>query len=189
MKKTVISYFFYILLAAAVAFAQPSDEGVQKEESLSSDRKPWREKREKMRPHPQSYQKRDFVAGGPHGLLNNPHVQKFLELTEEQQQQLSEGSAELESEKEQLRTALEAAAMKQAAILTESVVDEEKLMQAVEETGRIRTDMAKNRMKHLMLIRRVLTPEQTDAAKNMMQQNRGEFMREVHQRRKKSAEE
>ncbi|MEO0109075.1 MAG: hypothetical protein ABIK62_07925, partial [candidate division WOR-3 bacterium] len=60
--------------------------------------------------------------------------------------------------------------------MTEDKVDEEAVMREVEESGRLRTEIAKLRMRALLLVKATLTPEQFKALRQLMS-------RQIRQRR------
>ncbi|MGQ9662101.1 MAG: Spy/CpxP family protein refolding chaperone [Kiritimatiellia bacterium] len=93
------------------------------------------------------------------GLFGREMAEK-LGLTEEQQTALRATLRELHEKIAALESELAESARQQAERLTEDNVDEEALMRQVEETGRIRTEIAKLRLRALLLIRASLTPEQ-----------------------------
>jgi Spy/CpxP family protein refolding chaperone len=105
--------------------------------------------------------------------LRNPEVAARLGLTEAQREAIDEGVARLKKGHLALRSQMEKAAMKQARLMTAKKLDEDALMAAVEATGKLHTQQAKLRIRHLLFIRRTLTPEQSKMLQRMIQERRG----------------
>jgi len=93
-------------------------------------------------------------------ILKNPELADRVGLSEEQEKTLRDGFFDLGKQKIAKEAELKLAAMEQARILTESEIDETALMAAVEETGRVRTELAKLQMKKLLLMHRTLDDQQ-----------------------------
>lgn len=110
-----------------------------------------------------------------HGRLLERIVQS-QELAEElglSEEQIGEFKAMLFDFKEQeieLRAELEKAGIRQARILMAEKVDEKALMEAIEHTGEVRTELAKLRIRPLLVIKETLTPEQLEKAKQMLRE-------------------
>ena len=114
------------------------------------------------------------AEGGLFGrALQNREIAEKLGLSEEQRDAIREQVEDLKQEHIELKERLEAAAMNQARLMTADDLDESALMAAVEETGRIHTQQAKLRVRHLLFMRRILEPEQAEALRNMMRARRG----------------
>ena len=72
--------------------------------------------------------------------------------------------------------------MEQVRLLSEKTVNEKDVMKAVEKTGALSTEIAKVRVKKLLLVKKVLTPEQVEKVEEMRQnatRARHERMREM----------
>jgi Spy/CpxP family protein refolding chaperone len=93
-------------------------------------------------------------------IIRDRELAERLGLTEDQIRTLKDGVYKLKLQEIDLRAALEKSAMEQAKLMTAEKVDEKALMDAVEKTGSIRTELAKLRVKGLMLLRDTLTGEQ-----------------------------
>jgi len=115
---------------------------------------PLRQEHEARSPHKDAY---DTLLDR---LVANREVAEHMGLTDGQITRLRDESHELRLRQIDLRAELEKAALKQARVMTEEAVDEEALMRAVEDSGSIRTEMAKVRMRQLLLLRNVLTKDQ-----------------------------
>jgi Spy/CpxP family protein refolding chaperone len=111
--------------------------------------------------------------------LRHPRMAEELGLSAEQRQVIDEQLAALEEAHIELRAKMEKAALKQARLMTEKELDEAALMAAVEETGRIHTEMAKLRIRHLLFMQQTLTPEQVEKARSIIR----ERMKRHHQER------
>jgi hypothetical protein len=93
-------------------------------------------------------------------ILDEPEKVAEIGLSAEQVGALKEGVARMDAELTQLRGALQAAGGKQALLITAETPDEAEVMRAVEEAGRIRTEIAKLHVRKLLLARKTLSREQ-----------------------------
>lgn len=93
-------------------------------------------------------------------IAGNPEVRKDLGITDEQVSRLRNGFYELRNRQVDLRAALEKGGLEQAHLMTQPDVDEGALMKVIENTGRTRTEMAKLRVRQLLLVKKTLTQEQ-----------------------------
>ena len=101
-------------------------------------------------------------------LAGNPEFLEKIGLTEEQIETFSEGMYELEKEQITLMAEAQIAALEQARLMTAEEIDEKALMKAVEETGAISTELAKIRVRRLILLKKTLTPEQFQEIRTML---------------------
>jgi Spy/CpxP family protein refolding chaperone len=112
--------------------------------------------------------------GGQDGLLrdllSDPDLAVKAGISEQQMIALRTGLEALKPELEKLRWDLEKTALEQAELMSKMTPDENALMQAVEKTGAIRTEMAKTQMKSLLLVRRTLSPEQIEKVKVLVRE-------------------
>ncbi len=145
--------------------------------AIAQDMQPWGERAGRERPRRGDSEK--LHSRGDRGMarnawfgkvLRNPEFAARIGLTEEQQATIDKALAELGDKHTRLRQQMEAAALKQARLMMAEDLDEEALMSAVEETGHLRTEQAKLRIKHLLVMRKTLTPEQTTAVRKFMQE-------------------
>jgi Spy/CpxP family protein refolding chaperone len=104
-------------------------------------------------------------------LLENPEIAKKIGLTDEQIETLKEEQYKLQTQKIDLRAKMEKAALEQARLLTKEDSSDEEILEAVEETGKIRTELAVVGMQQLLVIRRVLTKEQREKIQKMMRRH------------------
>lgn len=92
-----------------------------------------------------------------------------LGLKDEQITRLKKGLERLKDREEKLHDKLRIAGKEQAEQLsTKGKIDEEALMNAIEKTGRIRTQMAKLRIQPIILVKKTLTEEQIEMARDIM---------------------
>ncbi|MDA0576989.1 MAG: Spy/CpxP family protein refolding chaperone [Verrucomicrobia bacterium] len=101
-------------------------------------------------------------------LINNPKIAEAIGLTDAQVNTLREGMFDFREQRAKLKADLEVAAIQQARVLTADPVDEKALMEAVEKTGAIRTEVAKIEMKALLMVRNTLTEEQREKTREMV---------------------
>ncbi len=93
-------------------------------------------------------------------LIKNDQLAQALDITESQRADLESVLASHTGQRETLRKQLHEAARSQAKLLTDSDVDENAIMAAVEKTGTIRTELAKLGMRDLLACRQILSAEQ-----------------------------
>lgn len=103
-------------------------------------------------------------------VFRNEKLAGELALTDSQKLALKEMHFKSKEEGIELNASLEKAALAQAKLMMEDDPDEAAVLKAVEETGRVRTEIAKKRVAYLMQIRRSLTPEQRSRLRDMMRE-------------------
>jgi Spy/CpxP family protein refolding chaperone len=101
-------------------------------------------------------------------LITDPRAAKELELSDGQIQQIKESVSGSSQELRDLNARIETAALRQAELMRADALDEEAVLKAVQETGELRTQIAKLRIKQLMAAHRVLTPDQRAKVREMM---------------------
>ncbi len=124
--------------------------------------------------------------------LRHPKVAEKLGLSEEQREAIDQELKALQKRQIELRAEMEEAALEQARLMSATELDEAALMAAVEETGRIHTKMAKLRIKHLLFMRKTLTPEQIQQARTIIRErmkSRREDGSKQHGKRQREGEE
>ena len=109
-------------------------------------------------------------------ILNNQQAASEIGLTEEQIKTLKTSLEEMKKQNEDLQKQMKESGLEQAKLMTSDTVDETALFSAVEKAGKIRTEMAKSRMKHMLLVKKTLKPDQVNKIKEMVQ-NRMKQMR------------
>ena len=124
-------------------------------------------------------------ASGRYSMLarfvTNKEVAEKLELSEKQVNHLKAKSIELRKAAIQLKAKKELAGLQQVELLYAEKIDEKALMAAVEKTGRIQTEFAKLRIKQLIMIKKTLTPEQLDRAKEMLHDRMRQHLRKKNE--------
>lgn len=106
-------------------------------------------------------------------ILSNPAMIEELGLSEEKIVEIKDKLAEFKKKNEELRTQMQQAGKKQAELLTAKEVDEATLMAAVEETGKINTEIAKLRMQKLLLARQNISPEKMEKIREKIRERMG----------------
>ena len=101
-------------------------------------------------------------------LLGDSRAAKELGLSEAQITQIRESVSGSAEELKDLNARIEKAALRQAELMKADKLDEEAVMKAVQETGDLRTQIAKIRIKQLIAAHKVLTPEQLAKVRAMM---------------------
>lgn len=124
--------------------------------------------------------------GGPGGggmierFINNPEIAEKLGLADEQVEQMRKIAESMRARQMELMEAMKNSGRRQAECMTAETVNEDKVMAAIEESGRIQTEMAKLKAQELLALQKILTPEQREKVKNMrekMQEKMQEHMR------------
>ena len=115
--------------------------------------------------------------------LRSSIVAENIDLSKEQRQKIEKKMQQIEESYTKLKHKMEKSALKQARLMTSKKLDEEALMDVVEETGRYRTQMAKQRIKLIIFMRKTLTPEQIKTVRSIM---RKRMKARHHARSKKS---
>lgn len=105
-------------------------------------------------------------------LVRDRKLAAEVGLSEKQAQRIQEQLYKVRVKMVDLQADLQKAAMKQARLISAETIDEKALMTAVEETGRIRTKIAKLRIRPLLLLKSSLDPEQLRRARERMREHR-----------------
>ena len=114
-----------------------------------------------------------------HVLIKNSELAEKIGLTDEQRASLRESMKRAQAESRELQEEVQKAAQQQARLVTEDEVDDEAVMNAVDRVFDARKAMAKIRMRQFLLLRKTLTPEQIESARQLVRnpahrrQNRG----------------
>lgn len=95
-------------------------------------------------------------------------MHKDLGLTPEQIQQIKDAASGSTKEMEALRSKMQAAAKAQAELMGQDSPNEEAILKGTDEIGKIRTDMARIRVKQMLAMQKVLTPEQRTKMREKM---------------------
>lgn len=103
-------------------------------------------------------------------IAQGPEMAKKLSLTPEQQEQIKKISLEQRTKMIDQYAALQKAALKQAEVLMAEPLDEKVLMDAVEETSKVRAEIAKQQIQLLIEMRKVMTEEQRKGLRELMMQ-------------------
>jgi hypothetical protein len=98
-------------------------------------------------------------------FLNSPEAAEELGLDEEKLKALKEGLDEIKKKMINLRGEIEKAGIDQARLMTAKEIDETALMEAVEKTGTLRTELAKQQMRKMLLLKKSISPEKVEKIK------------------------
>lgn len=118
---------------------------------------------------------RRFGGGEGEGMLlrmltADTRGAKELGLSEEQIKQIKESVSTSTEELKALNGRMEKAALRQAELLKADTLDETAVLKAVQNTGDLRTQIAKLRIQQVIAAHKVLTPEQRAKVREMMAQ-------------------
>ena len=172
-----------VLLVGLTAMAQPREgAGRDTREGIGKDgREQARTREDGRRPGPPAV-RRERPAAGPRDdadetalllrLLRNPAFAERLKLSPEDQRELEQEARVMQSEIAALQTEMHRLALRQASLMTGPEPDEAAVLEAVEAIGRVRTDIAKLRMRQLLTIRRRLSEDQLQQMRRFMYQQR-----------------
>ncbi|MDD4868934.1 MAG: hypothetical protein PHR77_00130 [Kiritimatiellae bacterium] len=122
-------------------------------------------------------------------IVNNPQVASEVGLSEEQVKTLKNSLAEMKKQFEDFQKQLKESGLEQAKIMTGDSVDENALFTAVEKAGKIRTEMAKVRIRQMLLVKKTLTPEQINKVREMVQKRVKQMRSEGEMRSQKGDSE
>jgi Spy/CpxP family protein refolding chaperone len=103
-------------------------------------------------------------------LLEDGGFAASLGVTPEQKATLREYVEHSRERMKLLREKMEATALEQARLLTQPDIDEPAVMDSVERLGALRTELAKLRIRQLLILRDTLTPEQIEKARGLMRE-------------------
>jgi hypothetical protein len=135
--------------------------------------------------------------GGEHGgsgrfveQMLKPETARKLGLEAAQVKKLKQGLARVQKQEKALHAKLAAAGREQAKLLmAKGKVDEAAIMKAVDKTGRLRTQMAKLRIRPILLVKQTLTAEQIETAHKMMRKRMQGGRRDGAARRREVAKD
>jgi len=103
---------------------------------------------------------------------------KFAKEAGVSQAQIAEIKAKLEvlrKDQSDLRAELEQAGLEQAKLISDRSVNEELLLAAVDKTSSVHAKIARNRIKQLLVVRKILKPEQAEKLYGMIEQRMGKI--------------
>ena len=103
---------------------------------------------------------------------NNPQFAEQTGVTEEQIQAIKDGFYKIKKAEIGLAADLELAGVEQARLMTANEIDEDAIISAAEKTGEIRTELAKQRIRKVLLIKQTLSREQAQKVRQFMAKHR-----------------
>jgi Spy/CpxP family protein refolding chaperone len=104
-------------------------------------------------------------------MVVNPGMAEKLGISSNQAATLREKLIEIKKKQIDLRAAIEKQGLEQAQLLSATPIDEQAVMAAVEKAGQMKTQMAKQELEAVLLLRKTLTPEQIAKAREMMREH------------------
>jgi len=113
-------------------------------------------------------------------ILDNPELVQKLGLSEKQVAGLKEGMFEMRKEQIRLQADLKLAALEQAKLVQDPDASEADIMEAVEKTGGIRTEIAKLHMRRLIMVRKTLTAEQQEKVRAIVRRHIRKRAKDLH---------
>ncbi len=109
--------------------------------------------------------------------LDNPQIAERLQITDAQRDAIATSFQELDAQLETLRPRLEDALKVQTGLLGEPDLDQDKLMAAVEDAWKLRTEIAKIQTRKLLALRSHLTADQITRSRDLIK-DRMEMLRQ-----------
>lgn len=103
-----------------------------------------------------------------HMLIKNDRLAEEIGLSEEQRTSLRESMERARAEHQELQEEINKAAQQQARLVMQEDIDPEAVMNAVDRVFDARKEMAKIRMRQFLLLRKTLSSEQIQRARQMM---------------------
>lgn len=179
MKKTGIITVMCLLTVSGSAFGQMREgrQGFERREPGGRQPRKWGGKEQQVM----------FET-----ILNSPKIAEEIGLTEDQIKILLYERYKLRKLEEKLRSEMKIIEKEQAQLMREDSVDEDVLLAAVEKSGGISTEMKKLEIKKTLLIKRVLTAEQIEKMRDLIQghvKERKEHMTREREQRKRDGKE
>lgn len=121
--------------------------------------------------------------GGQHGdmmerMLSNPEIREKLGITDEQVAELKTDLQKMKEEMIDLQAEMQKVGLRQAEAMTAKDIDEGKLMDMVEDAGKLRTKMAKLQIKKMILFRKYVDPEKMEQVRGQLKERMRERFRE-----------
>lgn len=101
-------------------------------------------------------------------VLNNPELVGKIGLSEDQVAMLKDAFYDIRKQEIKFRAEQELAGLEQAKLITARKPDEKQIMKAVETAGKIEIEIAKLRIKKVLLVKTSLTPEQMAKVQNLL---------------------
>lgn len=101
-------------------------------------------------------------------FVGNADVAEKLGLSEEQRTRITDVIQSSRAKQIRLAAEQEIAAMEQVRLLAAKEIDEEAVMAAVQKTGALSTELAKCRIRPIVQIKKILTPDQIAQAQSMI---------------------
>jgi hypothetical protein len=117
----------------------------------------------------------DIEGGMLLRLLDNPRIAQQIQLTDDQRKAIEDAVKDLNDELEAIRPKLDEALKVQTELLRELKPDQDKLLAAVDDAWKLRTDVAKIQTRKLLVLRSLLTDDQAERARNMADGFRNRF--------------
>lgn len=105
-------------------------------------------------------------------MLMNPRVAESIGIEEEQIDQIRKFMTDVKKKEIELWAEKEIAGVDQVTLLMADKVDEEALMNAVEKSGKIQTELAKLRVRRVIELKKILSPEQLQKVKAALHERR-----------------
>ena len=104
-------------------------------------------------------------------LIFDKKLAEQIGLSEDQSRHIRDELYRVRMEMVDLQADLQKAAIEQARLLSADTIDEQALMTVIEKIGNVRTQIAKLRIKPLLVIKKTLDPEQLEKVRERMKEH------------------
>ena len=104
--------------------------------------------------------------------VNSPKIAEKLGLSDEQKAKLKELNDRAKGGRDNMKKVREAM-MRQVQLMKDDTIDEAAVMKAIDEVFELRKQMAREQVKRLIEVKKILTPEQIAKAREEMKNSRG----------------
>ena len=121
---------------------------------------------------PMGAQAQEMILGR---LVEDPQFAEKLGLAPDQVDKLKKAHTDGQDQMTKLEADRKQAALKQAELMTATNVDEDAVMKAVEQTGAVQTQIAKIQVQQILALKKILTPDQLEKAKQLGRDRAREF--------------
>ncbi len=124
-------------------------------------------------------------GGGIDRIINNEKLRKELGITDDQIERLKKSKEELNDQRQELIEKMKETRQKQMELMKADNLDKKAIMTAINQSGKIRTQLEKLRVKELFRVQDILTDDQMSKVKERIQRHMRERRKKREMRRPK----
>lgn len=122
-------------------------------------------------------------------ILTNQEMITKIGLTAEQTKTLNTAITENKSKRAKLKSQMETLGVEQVTKMAQTNVDEKAVLKLVEKIGELRTQLAKNAISELLLIKRTVTPDQMKKMREIAKDLRKDWKKQDGKERRRDKEQ